>query len=563
MANLEGIDSPSTHSSSSSDTLDYTPTIPIHPHSETPLPRRISRLGPVILQPCAEAGPSKGGQRYMYIGIRSGETPAVYTDWKQAEAELLVCRDSSPSDGSLANDQDHPNPVFKTFSTKMAADAYIKGWDGAGRHSVPVSISLCCREEADSQGSCPKPLREHLAMNFPSSVPLSSNPKRPSYHARLVASAPSLSALPETSELNTFDSRRQSFRKSQVRISSPLCRQVDEEPVVKKEDKEQKRPNWIIGPDGLFSPPASPEDSPVDRKFTNREQPSIRPRPVSGLWHSAPRQHAHAPAPRPISMLASTSTSSLRSSNSQPTAAARLSGLWTDSVPIPAPSASEPTPDFAANAPKFSRSSMRKSGVIMPAAAPRSQSSTSLRSRLTRNPSSTSLASLASSSSSKSLQTLRRPTITPKNSQDRLSALAETSMREMQVDEHGVMVFGSLAPPRPSFMKRSGSSSSIESDASGRSMSSMGSLTSASSACMSSLDSCGPIPEEVDRVQIHLDDNHHPPSCTKSDADATSQISSSAEKKPKKGGLFKRLSRALKMEKKVTLGNDQTRRGSL
>jgi hypothetical protein len=94
-------------------------------------------------------------------------------------------------------------------------------------------------------------------------------------------------------------------------------------------------------------------------------------------------------------------------------------------------------------------------------------------------------------------------------------------------------------------------------------MSSMGSLTSASSACMSSLDSCAPIPEEVDRVQIHLDDNHHPPSCTKSDADATSQISSSAEKKPKKGGLFKRLSRALKMEKKVTLGNDQTRRGSL
>jgi len=136
-------------------------------------------------------------------------------------------------------------------------------------------------------------------------------------------------------------------------------------------------------------------------------------------------------------------------------------------------------------------------------------------------------------------------------------------MREMQVDEHGVMAFGSLAPPRPSFMKRSGSSSSIESDASGRSISSMGSLTSASSACISSLDSCGPIPEEVDRVQIHLDENHHPPSCTKSDADATSQISSSAEQKPKKGGLFKRLSRALKMEKKVTLGNDQTRRGSL
>jgi hypothetical protein len=85
----------------------------------------------------------------MYIGIRSGETPAVYTEWKQAEAELLVCRDSSLSDDSYTDNQKHPDPVFKTFSTKMAADAYIKGWDGAGRHSVPVSISSSRVEEID------------------------------------------------------------------------------------------------------------------------------------------------------------------------------------------------------------------------------------------------------------------------------------------------------------------------------------------------------------------------------------------------------------------------------
>jgi len=406
------------------------------------------------------------------------------------------------------------------------------------------------------QGSCPKPLREHLAMNFPSSVPSSSNPKRPSYHARLVASAPSLSVLPETTELSTFDSRRQSFRKSQVRISSPLCRQVDEEPVLRK---EAKRPNWIIGANGLLSPPASPEDSAADHTFVNHERSSIPPRPVSGRWHSAPRQHA----PRPSTMLASMSTTSLRSSNSQPSATARLSGLWTDSIPITQPRDSEPTPDFAANAPKFSRSSMRKSGIVMPAAAPRSNSSTSLRSRLTLNPSSTSLVSLASSNSSQSLSTLRRPSITPKNSQDRLSALAETSRREMRVDEHGIMEFGSLAPPRPSFMKRTNSSSSVSSDASGQSISSMGSLTSATSACMSSLDSCGPIQEEDHTFQSRSDDKHNPPICTKSDADAASQNSGSADQKPKKGGLFKRLSRALKMEKKVTLGNEQIRRGSM
>jgi hypothetical protein len=76
----------------------------------------------------------------MYIGVRSGRVPTVYTNWKEAEAELIVCPLAVV--GSRADDQDHANPVFKTFSTKMAADAYIKGWDGAGRHSVPVSSHL-------------------------------------------------------------------------------------------------------------------------------------------------------------------------------------------------------------------------------------------------------------------------------------------------------------------------------------------------------------------------------------------------------------------------------------
>ena len=96
MANLEGIDAPSTstrsQSPSSSDILDCIPAVPLQPHSDTPLPRRISRLGPISLQPCAEAGPSKGKQRYMYIGVRSGRIPTVYTDWKDAEAELVVGR---------------------------------------------------------------------------------------------------------------------------------------------------------------------------------------------------------------------------------------------------------------------------------------------------------------------------------------------------------------------------------------------------------------------------------------------------------------------------------------
>jgi hypothetical protein len=402
------------------------------------------------------------------------------------------------------------------------------------------------------QGSCPKPLREHLAMNFPSSVPIQSTSKRPTYHARLIASAPSLSHIPVSPDINNLDIQRQSFRKSQVRVSSPLCHQVDEDPI---SEKAVKKPSWIVGPNGLLSPPASPDESCVTTMF-NRQRPMSRSSWADSPSASVPRQDL----PRPAS-LASTASSSLRPGPNRPTMPTRPSGLWTDSIPIPAPQPDAITPNLASDAPKFSRSSMRKSGIVMPASAPRSNSSSSLRSRLTRNPSNNSLSSLTPSSSSQSLQTLRRPTLTPKSSQDRLSTLMATTQRDAGVDEHGIMALDSLAPPRPSFMKRSNSSSSVSSDASGRSMSSMTSLTSASSACMSSLDSCNPIQEEDDKIHIHLPDLHLPPTCTKSDADAASQ--SSAEKKPKRGGLFKRLSRALKMEKKVTIGDESVRRGSL
>jgi len=57
-------------------------------------------------------------------------------------------------------------------------------------------------------------------------------------------------------------------------------------------------------------------------------------------------------------------------------------------------------------------------------------------------------------------------------------------------------------------------------------------------------------------------------SCTKSDADADGSVESSSVKsggvghKPKKGGLFKRLTKAIGLEKKTAPG-DSGRRGSL
>lgn len=62
-------------------------------------------------------------------------------------------------------------------------------------------------------------------------------------------------------------------------------------------------------------------------------------------------------------------------------------------------------------------------------------------------------------------------------------------------------------------------------------------------------------------------------SCTKSDADADGSVESSSVKsgaggfagvkKPKKGGLFKRLTKVLKLEKKSAPGQEAGRRGSL
>ena len=94
-------------------------------------------------------------------------------------------------------------------------------------------------------------------------------------------------------------------------------------------------------------------------------------------------------------------------------------------------------------------------------------------------------------------------------------------------------------------------------------------MTSATSAQASSIDSFNPIMEEVEVVISDGNDEEVPISCTKSDADADGSVESSSMKsgingkEKKKGGLFKRLSKALKLEKKTVPGQEGGRRGSL
>jgi hypothetical protein len=100
MASLDAFDKPLPNSPiSCTDILDRVPTftpqlvtscqLPTPLEIEVVQPRRISRLGPVSLTPCAEAGPSRG-PRFLYVAVRRGRIPGVYTEWREAEKQVIV-----------------------------------------------------------------------------------------------------------------------------------------------------------------------------------------------------------------------------------------------------------------------------------------------------------------------------------------------------------------------------------------------------------------------------------------------------------------------------------------
>ncbi|WWC86728.1 uncharacterized protein L201_001606 [Kwoniella dendrophila CBS 6074] len=528
---------------------------------------RVSRLppAPTIYQ----AGPSRQPQRYLFFAIRKGHKAGVYTVWYEAEKQII----------------NHPQPVYKTFSTRLAAQAFVAGWDGAGRHSLPHST--------------PRPLREHLAMSFPGSVSMSTTPgRRQSYHSKLLAapgcSTHDLSLSPLDTSRPALSNRHSYHRHSMVKVSSPLRSQVDEEDEVEDVAGSRLPPlrkaSSFIGVGGLLSPPQSPEkEQGKNLSVMDRDRPKSKVLGEGSSWSSrghrdfSPSNGGLGLVARPLSPPQSPNDKRATihgvSESSRPNATRRPSGLWADAVSKPNQSSplsptSSNQPEFNdPSAPNFSRSGLKKSGVVMPVAAKRSGSSQSLKSM-------TSLGSLrnglnSNNSSSSSINSYDRRRSSSTLYQDRLSSLAETSKKELQLNEEGLLALSTLSPPKPAFMtmRRSSSSSSV---ASNDSFSSMGSLTSnTSSSNQTSLDSCEPIQEEDDNVEIISDDqdreNHDIViSCTKSDGDADgsvgdkdSIIKGGKTKKVKSGGgMFKRLAKALKLEKKNS-DRDSTRRGSM
>lgn len=464
--------------------------------------------------------------------------------------------------------------MFKTFSTRLAAEAFVAGWDGAGRHALPVSYPwltlLGCTHS--TKASSPRPLREHLAINFPAVVPLSTSTslRRPSYHAQLLSTLPPLPTyLPadtdfaaEVSTMPSFYDRPSlrhsttSVRTSLVRVPSPLRSQVDDDEAGPSRPPIRKSTR-VIGPGGLLSPPSSSSSWLHPSPVLDRDRPT-KPRGATeaGLWASS--QYRNFPGigiglglllpPSSPPLLATDQRKS--ASENTPLSPISPSGLWGEArVALPSPLAAQSQqPDVELvdkNAPKFSRCGLRKSGIVMPVAAARTNSSSSLRSvssqRSFLSPSSSST-SLPSLSSGQSTPTVRRQ----HSFQDRLASLAETTQRELQLNEEGLLALSALSPPRPAFMGRSPSSSSLSSEASGHSL---GSLTSASSVMTPSIESSDPITEEDVDGDIQI-------SWTKSVGDVEGSVNSPSMKienpneKKKKGGMFKRFTQALKLDKK-------------
>ena len=410
------------------------------------------------------------------------------------------------------------------------------------------------------QSSSPRPLRESLAMTFPASVPLPppSTVKRPSYHARLLTTLPALPSesewSPSSAESSDFSPYSRSFassstsistsrstRHSMVKTSSPLRMEVedDEEIMVEQRDMNRwKRASNMMGFGGLLSPPPSPKEE-VSNPIVEKSRP-IRPK-------TDPNVHSSTTG-RPLS----TSTASGRPCVIRKSASA--SSLWSDSLKPPPPE-QPPMPVNAPtapenNAPSFSRSGLKKSGVVMPVAAPRLKTSTSL----------TNLA-LGTKAS-------RRPSLSSSNSSpllhgkaDRLAPLAETSRQEFQLNEEGLRALAALPAPQPAFM-RTGRHSANSSLTSLSSMGSPRSISPASSiheedepAELVDVALPAPVADTAIILGLSSDQQDNLMLCTKSDGDAEGSVDSTSTKSGKSGGknerkngggLFRRFTRVLK-----------------
>ncbi|KAJ9098895.1 hypothetical protein QFC19_006234 [Naganishia cerealis] len=284
-----------------------------------------------------------------------------------------------------------------------------------------MQLDYDCGVNGSPGSSLEMPLHEHLSRNFPSSPPLSTS---------------SLPLAPPRPHFARTSSRRSSNASS--RLASPLRQEViEEEPDVALEEAMTREPETTIVPEPLAANKhqrssflsAMKSVGRSSSKWEKREKeqvisPPTTPEPTARPTSSFKRHKSdHIPSapsssrdlgatisrPGTSSALSSATwqrTPSIRSSKSYGSQTLPFGGqshtvpsngaksLWTDSVPVIATSDRPATPPRSpgkvyeefpeivdpahngslSNTPKFSRSAMKKNGVMLPMPSPKSPS---------------------------------------------------------------------------------------------------------------------------------------------------------------------------------------------
>ncbi|GHJ86010.1 hypothetical protein NliqN6_2412 [Naganishia liquefaciens] len=382
--------------------------------SSTNLPATLShkRLSAVVAPSTTERSRVFEKRRNYYAVVRRGEghqVGKIFESWQEAEIEIKA----------------HANTGWKVFKTRLAAEAYVaKNLPAPSRDNLDVydmQLDMDYGVIGSSSSSLGMPLHEHLARNFPSTPPLSSSslplaPPRPHFaRSTKKRSGSGSSRLASPLRQEVIEEEPDWFSaddSAPATLQEPIALEPSAVPPVvtkpqrksffgslksasrsslKTEKREQDTGTPMVNRDVIARPATSvqrPEDaaSTLSRTKPNGRPPSDRPTTSSGAEHGR-----RPPSVRSVSAMSSHSSVDGRPRSATPAVA---KSLWADSTVVDL-SESESTkqqspgkvydeypelPEVSpagsgASTPKFSRSALKKSGITLPTAAPRSPSS--------------------------------------------------------------------------------------------------------------------------------------------------------------------------------------------
>ncbi|KAI5455418.1 hypothetical protein NCC49_000229 [Naganishia albida] len=359
-------------------------------------------------------------RKNYYAVVRRGaeeDLGRIFESWQEAEVEI----------------KSHPDTSWKVFKTRLAAEAYVaENLPAPSRDKLDIyDMQLDINDGAigSSSSSLGMPFHEHLAKNFPSSPPLSSSslplaPPRPYFaqsSSRRSSNASLRLASPLRQEVIEEEPDNVSAEETVMQESSPSAprellalpsassnpkrksffgtiRSVARNPS-KSENRENDQPPAV-----LKSPEAVARPATLTKRHRSESQglsmTNSRPEGSTPFARpgTAPSTIPQTPGRRPPSVR---SNSSLSVNAPPPTVRARpatsqsAKSLWADSAPVVDLSDALTTPPQSPgkvydeypevvdaplsgttpNAPKFSRSALKKTGVTLPMPSPKLPSS--------------------------------------------------------------------------------------------------------------------------------------------------------------------------------------------